>query len=447
MSTTELDKSSRILIVGGGTWGCSTALHLARRGYTNVVVLDAHAIPSPISAGNDVNKIVEQGSFSEGDDEAAVAQALLHAAVNGWSNDPIFTPYYHDTGYIVAGSSPESIEHLEKREIRHHDPSTFTRLKTAEDFRNTMPEGVLTGHFPGWEGFYKNSGAGWVHARKALVSAHSEAKRLGVTFITGSPEGQVESLLYQSDRGSEGGNDVKGVRTEDGKEHLADRTILVAGASSPRFLDFENQLRATAWTLGHIAMTDDEVKLFKDLPVLFNIEKGFFMEPDEDKHELKMCDEHPGYCNWVKQPGSELPVSVPIAKQEVPAASEKRMRDFLREIMPQLADRPLCFARVCWCVDTPNRAFLITYHPSSPSLVVATGDSGHGFMHIPSIGGFITDCLEKTLEPRFARSWRWRPETAKGFWGDDTLGRFGAGNKMLDLNETETEGWTHTSEV
>lgn len=57
----ELHKESRILIVGGGTWGCSTALHLARRGYTNVTVLDGHDIPSPIAAGNDINKIAEQG--------------------------------------------------------------------------------------------------------------------------------------------------------------------------------------------------------------------------------------------------------------------------------------------------------------------------------------------------------------------------------------------------
>ena len=53
--------SSTILIVGAGTWGASTALHLARRGYTNVTVLDAYRQPSKISAGNDVNKIV---SFS-----------------------------------------------------------------------------------------------------------------------------------------------------------------------------------------------------------------------------------------------------------------------------------------------------------------------------------------------------------------------------------------------
>ncbi|KAK9769610.1 putative FAD dependent oxidoreductase [Seiridium cardinale] len=433
--TTKLLKDSSILIVGGGTWGCSTALHLARRGYSKVTVLDAHPVPSPISAGNDVNKIVEQeGSFSDGDDEAAVAQVLLAAATEGWKNDPVFSPYYHDTGYIVAASSPEVLQHLKDREIRHHE-SSFKKLDTAEDFQSTMPAGVLTGRFPNWQGYFKNSGAGWVHARKALVSAYSEAKKLGVTFIAGSPTGQVVSLIYAE-------RDVRGAKTADGHEHLADRTILAAGATAPQLLDFENQLRSTAWTLGHIKMTKEEAKLYRNLPVLFNIEKGFFMEPDEDNHELKMCDEHPGYCNWIDQPDSSLPMSVPIAKHEIPVAAEKRMKDFLRDCMPHLADRPLVHARVCWCVDTPNRAFLITYHPSYPSLVVASGDSGHGFMHIPSIGGFVSDCVENKLDSRFAKSWRWRPETAKEFWGHDTLNRWGAGHKMLDLKEAEVDGWT-----
>jgi hypothetical protein len=63
-TTTGPNLDSSILIVGGGTWGCSTALHLARRGYKNITVLDAYDIPSPISAGNDINKIVEQGTLS-----------------------------------------------------------------------------------------------------------------------------------------------------------------------------------------------------------------------------------------------------------------------------------------------------------------------------------------------------------------------------------------------
>ncbi|KAH6657990.1 FAD dependent oxidoreductase [Truncatella angustata] len=434
-----LTNKSSILIIGGGTWGCSTALHLARRGYQEVTVLDAYPIPSPISAGNDVNKMVEQGSFSDGDEEAAVANALLVIAADGWSSDPVFSPFYHDTGYIVAASSPQVLQHLNDREIRHHE-SSFKKLEIAEDFQSTMPPGVLTGKFPNWQGWFKPSGAGWVHARKALVSAYNEAKKLGVVFISGEPEGKVVSLVLDD-------GDVRGAKTADGKQYSADRIILAAGAYAPQLLDFENQLRPTAWTLGHIKMTKEEVKLYKNLPVLFNIEKGFFMEPDEDNHELKLCDEHPGYCNWVEQPGSSMPMSVPIAKNEIPITSEKRMRDFLKDCMPHLADRPFVHARVCWCVDTPNRAFLITYHPRYPSLVVASGDSGHGFMHIPSIGGFIVDCMEDKLDPRFAKSWRWRPETAKAFWGHDTLNRWGANNKILDLKDTEVDGWTEINTI
>jgi sarcosine oxidase/L-pipecolate oxidase len=366
------------------------------------------------------------GSFTEGDDEAYVSQTLLSAATDGWMRDPVFKPFYHDTGYIVAASSPAALDHLHRRELPH-EKTDFVHLTTAEEFRRTMPDGVLTGDFPGWEGYFKSTGAGWVHARKALVSAATEAQRLGVRYIAGSP---VTGLIYEN-------ADVVGAKTADGKEHRAERTILAAGAGSDSLFDFENQLRPTAWTLAHIKMTDDEIALYKNLPVLFNIEKGFFMEPDEDKHELKICDEHPGYCNWTA--GGENK-SVPLAKNQIPKEAEERVRDFLRDTMPQLAQRPLSFARICWCADTPNRSFLIDRHPRYTSLVLAVGGSGHGFMHIPSVGGYIVDALEGKLDEKLAMSFRWRPETAVGRNWQDTLGRFGGPNEVMNLQKVKA--WT-----
>ncbi|KAH0129256.1 fructosyl amine:oxygen oxidoreductase-like protein, partial [Aureobasidium melanogenum] len=181
----------------------------------------------------------------------------------------------------------------------------------------------------------------------------------------------------------------------------------------------KDQLRPTAWTLAHIKMTKEELQLFKNLPVLFNIERGFFMEPDEDKGELKMCDEHPGYCNWMVDPQNSQRSSIPFAKHQIPKEAEERARGFLRETMPHLADRPFSFARICWCADTPNRAFLISKHPEYPSLVLGCGASGHGFCHIPVIGRFITDAMEDKLEPRMKHSFRWRPETAVNRKWDD----------------------------
>lgn len=51
-------KETSFLIVGAGTIGLSTALHLTERGYTNITVIDKDRVPSQYSAGNDLNKIV-----------------------------------------------------------------------------------------------------------------------------------------------------------------------------------------------------------------------------------------------------------------------------------------------------------------------------------------------------------------------------------------------------
>jgi sarcosine oxidase/L-pipecolate oxidase len=453
MASTTSDLESTILIIGAGTWGCSTALHLARRGFKNVTVLDPYELPSPISAGNDVNKIVEQGaslqviemwtlakvlgSLEDTEDGGAVSQKLLQMASEGLANDPVFKPYYHDTGYIIAAHTPEGLEQLTKREMLDQK-ADFEWLDTPEAFRKTMPEGVLTGDFPGWKGGYKKDGAGWVFARGALMSAYYEAKRLGVKFITG--EKGVVTKLVEKD------GDIVGAEITDGTQYLASTTILAAGAQAPSLLDFKDQLRPTAWTLAHIKMTPEECKLYKNLPVLFNIESGFFMEPDEEKGELKMCDEHPGYCNWVTDAQGQKS-SVPFAKHQIPREAEARSRQFLRDTMPHLAERPFSFARICWCADTPDRNFLIDRHPDFKSLVLAVGGSGHGFMHIPSVGGFVADTVQGKLDDTLKAAFRWRPETAIDRDWEDVQGRRGGPNAMMNFGTVGKDEWTEIGTV
>ncbi|KAJ5820060.1 hypothetical protein N7474_005651 [Penicillium riverlandense] len=435
--------SSSILVIGAGTWGCSTALHLARRGYTNVLVLDPHPVPSPIAAGNDINKIMEHKELKAVNPDArSVAFATCsRAALNGWKTDPVFQPYFHETGFIVSGHTQALIAHIKTEEVDQCE-GDFVSLETAEDFRKTMPPGVLTGDFPGWKGWLSRSGAGWIHARKAMLSAYIEASRLGVKFVTGSPAGNVEALVYRD-------GDVIGARTADGQVHHADRVILAAGAGSDRLLDFKKQLRPTAWTLSHIRMTPEEAKKFRNLPVLFNIAKGFFMEPDEDNHELKICDEHPGYCNFVadaNNPAGESR-SVPFAKHQIPLEAEARARDFLRDTMPHLADRPFSFARICWDADTPDRAFLIDRHPEHSSLLVAVGGSGNGAMQMPTIGGFIVDALEGRLQKELKDVVRWRPETSVDRDWRSTQNRYGGPDKLMDFQDVKPDQWTQIEET
>ena len=54
-----ITKCDPIIIVGGGAFGLSSALHLTRSGYTNISVFERdEQIPPRYSAANDLNKIV-----------------------------------------------------------------------------------------------------------------------------------------------------------------------------------------------------------------------------------------------------------------------------------------------------------------------------------------------------------------------------------------------------
>ncbi|KAL3471474.1 FAD dependent oxidoreductase [Aspergillus californicus] len=425
----QLTHSSLILIIGGGTWGCSTALQLARHGYKDITVLDQSPIPSPISAGNDVNKIMEESAPSATDsDEEYVWNKMHQLASTAWKTDPVYSPFYHQTGFIMAASQ-DSARHEVDAYI-HACTDKIRLLDSPEGFRGTMPEGVLTGDFPKWRGLFRETGAGWVFARGALEAAYHEASRLGVRFVVG----KAERLIYSDD-------DVIGAQTTEGKEYTADRVVLCAGANSDQLLDFERQLRPTAWTLAHIQMTEEERKSWKNLPVLFNINSGFFIEPDAQHGQLKFVDEHPGYCNFVRDPTTGIERSIPFAKQQIPVRSERKARQFLRETVPQIADRPFAFARICWDSDTPDRQFLIDQHPRYRSLVVAAGGSGMGFMMMPAVGIAVHSVLEGTLESKLKHGFRWRPETAVGRSWRDTQHRYGGDGVVGDLQHVQE--WTH----
>ncbi|EUC49681.1 hypothetical protein COCMIDRAFT_32906 [Bipolaris oryzae ATCC 44560] len=411
---------SNILIIGAGSWGCSIALELARRGYTSITVLDGSPFPSAISAGNDLNKIAEEANEpSDSDsDEDYFWNRITQLAMHAWKHDPVFSSFYHDTGFIMAAVGDKAykgcVEYAKGEKIAPH---------------------VLQGELAGWKGFWKKKGAGWVFASGALKAMYNEALRLGVSFITGTT-GKVQELLYNPNK-----SHVTGVRIVDGTEHVAKQTILAAGANSDLLVDFEQQLRPTAWTLAHIPLSGEEAEHYRNLPVLYGVDRGFFIEPDAENHEMKLCDEHPGYINPIYDNGKMR--SVPFARHQIPKDAESRMRLLLSETMPQFSERDFSFTRICWDADTVDRMFLIDRHPVISNLIVAVGGSGNGFMASPAIGSLVADVTENKGEERLRKAMRWRPDISveRDWW--DTQGRYGGRGRVMDFRDVEE--WTPTT--
>ena len=97
----------------------------------------------------------------------------------------------------------------------------------------------------------------------------------------------------------------------------------------------------------------------------------------------------------------------PDGARAIPAGHEPRVRDFLRGHLPALADAPIRESRLCLYCDTFDGDFWIDHDPDRPGLIVAAGDSGHGFKFAPILGALIADVVERRPNgwaPRF----RWR---------------------------------------
>lgn len=377
-------------------------------------------------------------------DDSSYAWAVIeNIATKIWKGDPIYSQHYHNAGFIYAAVGDDA--YAKVQDSCRKRPDLYTPLTDAAAFKFTSPAGVLTGGFEGWRGYLRKRTAGWVEARDTILDVHAEAVRMGVKFICDPKRGKVNQLLFTS------GTDVVGVLTDDGEKHLAQATIVSAGASSTSILDFENQLRPTAWTLAHIALTEVEAKsgAYNELPVLYGVDRGFFISPPRSEFvagtpELKICNEHPGYINLLPHPITDEATPVAVQRDAIPLMAANDMRSFLEATAPHLANRPLLRPRLCWDADTPDRLFLLSQHPRYPSLFVATGGSGNGFMCSPAVGVLMSDLLENQIDNRLRKILGWRPETAVGRDWFDTQERFGGCGKVVDLQTLKNDEWTRT---
>lgn len=405
-----------ILIVGAGTFGLSTGLELLRKGHKNVTLVDSYPVPSPLSAGNDVNKVFQSTV------EDAFYSDLALEALEKWRNDEIYKEAFHEVGIVYGGVGEEAVVEINRRFKRLQETGVpVERLDTPDGFAKVTK---INGKFDGWTGYHQKAKCGWTFAQLALERTAEECKRLGAMFVCD----KVEELLFSED------SNCTGVKTYAGQIIKADKTILCAGASSVGLLDFRGQLLAKCWTVGHIKLSDEEAARFRGLPVILNIDEGFLFEPDCN-NEVKFCNEFPGYINLVNN------VSVPSYRNELPREAKEFMVKFLSQVFPdEISKRDFSVSKICWCTDTADRHFLFGEHPDHKGLILGTGDSGKGFKFMPIVGEYLSDIAlkgDKSIPEEKRKAWAWRPEQAVDRDLYKLQQRMGGLNIVKDLKDVD----------
>jgi sarcosine oxidase / L-pipecolate oxidase len=420
------EKPAPIIIAGSGTWGLSTALHLSNAGFTNITVFDkASEIPSRYSAGYDINKIVRP----EYEDPFYTELAL--EAIKGWKT-PLFGPYYHHTGYVVATSHrapPKATKHLNEalHTIKEHPffKPHITPLPEAKDFKDIFWQ------FTGPAGFkgYINRHAGYAHSANAMKGIFHHLTTRGVKFILGSEHGQIRELLYK-------GKKCVGVKTVDGRAHDAVVVISCLGAFQASLIPEVGKFSvAKSWSVAHVQLTEEECDCLRGIPVLNIRDLGFFFEPDPATRLFKLCPLGAGYVNKDKN-GMSLPPleKLPAPQDYIPVEDERKLRVLLRETFPWMADRPFVDKKMCWFADTADSEYMVDFVPGTEnSLVVLSGDSGHGFKMMPIVGSWVLDLLKEGRQKLDRWGWNHAIKTGGNDWGDAVSWRIGTTKEISQV--------------
>ncbi|KAF9869395.1 L-pipecolate oxidase [Colletotrichum karsti] len=381
------------LIVGAGVFGVSTAYHLIQK-YPNASVTlvdrDAFDADDRVAASWDWNKVVRADY-----DDFVYCQLALEAQ-DIFKNDPLWKPYFHQTGvYWICRSdyAQNVISHHHK--LGRKDDIIALPIAEAKKLYNGLFEDA---DYTGAKEVLVNRASGWAAAGDALRAITRKSIELGVKYAVA----ETASLNF------DGKGTCTGLTTATGESLTASHVILCTGAYTSKLLEFSaaksgipdlsagDRILAAGITTGMAQLEDDEYKKYANMPVGFQgytavHGKPFIgsIPPTADR-ELKW---------WGAKIFSNTREVLPGRKVSAPPPAKdyaqwKVSRQLKQDIIDQ---RNLWYGkksegwnmtkhRICWDAFTTSSDFIISPHSAAKGLYVATCGSFHGFKFFPVLG-------------------------------------------------------------
>jgi sarcosine oxidase / L-pipecolate oxidase len=358
MSTSTIPPT-KILIVGAGVFGLSTALSLLQRPtYTKsyITVLDASpTLPNPHGSSVDASRIV-RADYAQAPYAALAVQAQLRwrdSSDAGWGGQG----RYHQPGFLLTADKGEeaylracmaNVRELAEQGLPGLDVGMVEELGDQEAIRRASGfEGVS-----GDRG-YVNWSSGWADAEACVRYVLDRLRREGKGRVDVRGGAVVRRLLYEERKADEEKSRCVGAELENGEMVLAELVIVAAGAWSPTLVNLQGRVVATGQTLAYLNITEEEQRAMERRPTIMNMSQGTFIIPPRGR-ELKIARHGFGYRNLRRIPridgasdsnlvngqikdGGTVEVSVPAVGIEIPVEAQEVLREALRKVAPESA--------------------------------------------------------------------------------------------------------------
>lgn len=252
------------LIVGAGVFGVSTAYHLIKK-YPNASVTlvdrDGFDAESRVAASWDWNKVVRADY-----DDIVYCQLGIEAQ-DVFKSDPLWKPYFHETGiyWMCRSDYAQDVIDNYKKLGRKADLKAVPVDEAKKLYRGLFDEA----DYSGVKEVLVNKTSGWAAAGDCLVAITRECLRLGVKYVAA----EVASLQIDNQ------GRCNGVKTKTGDSLTASHIILSTGAFTPKLLELSaqstgrNDLRAGdrilagGITTGMTKLDNKSYGTYADMPV------------------------------------------------------------------------------------------------------------------------------------------------------------------------------------
>ena len=379
-------KQYDFLILGAGIFGITTAIELCKKKYA-VGIINPDTIPHPLAESTDISKIIriEYGTDEEYMDMAAECITIWRE----W-NELFQDKLYHETGFLLLSNTP-----LDTESKSFEAASYYNLLKKGYHPERVKPED-LAKRFPAinhhlyTDGFYHAVG-GYAESGRVVETLTKYAIRLGADVYEGQT---AEDIIITNLK-------VEGVKTREGKKFNAGHVIVCAGNLTPFLVpDLRPYMKITGHPVFHIKPGRPELFTKPGFSVFAAdiSNTGWYGFPLHPKDKVVKIANH-GIGVEIKDPEHDERV---VNEKDI-----DRLRNFLKESIPALANDPIVYTRRCCYTDTLDGHFWIDNHPEISGLTIGSGGSGHGFKMGPVLGEMIAAVAEGGTH-KWSSRYRWR---------------------------------------
>src|SRR5215831_16597755 len=349
-------RTADVVVIGGGIMGASIAYHLARRGCTNVVLLERGEMFGLGSTGLNAGGVRHQFATAV---NVELSKASF-AAMERFSADMDQAVGLRRCGYLFLLDNEADLAQFRANVALQNRLGVPSRLVDRGEIAALAPEIDLDGII----------GGSWCPA-DGLVDPHgllqgyvSQARRLGTTLETSAPATAID---VSSDR-------VHSVQTP--RETIeAPRVVIAAGPWSAEVGAFAGVDLPIQPIRRQIAVTSAIPGLRADFPFVIDFARALYFHREGDGILT-------GMSNREEPPGFDTRVDEDWRLEHIQRAIER---------MPLLADAEIAAEWAGLYEVTPDDQPILGALPEVEGLFVCAGFSGHGLMHGPAAGMLIAE--------------------------------------------------------